>query len=117
MNYALTIEFWEVSSGNSPVVDRIESLPIKAKEKVYWVIKLLRKRGTALMYTKFMTKLEGFDLYELRVLFQGIWYRILFIIKNSIACLLHMFEKEGNRTPIREIKKALVRAELYLATA
>lgn len=115
MNIGLTVEFWEVSTGNSPVVDYIESLPKKPREKVYWVIKLLRRRGAALVRTKLMRKLRGYDLYELIIFFQGVFYRILLVIVETKACLLHMFKKKSNRTPIKEIGIAQKRRELYLA--
>lgn len=116
MEISLKITFWTNSGGNAPVIDDIEALPVKPREKVYWTIKLLKTKGTALMRTEFLNKIEDSDLFELRIRYQKVWYRILLIIHKGIACLLHMFKKKKNKLPLKELKIAQKRAGLYLNT-
>lgn len=51
-------------------------------------------------------------LYELRVKFRGMCYRILFIIKEAICWLLHAIVKKTDKLPPNDIKTALDRAKL-----
>ena len=48
----------------------------------------------------------GEGLWELRRSYQGIFYRILFCVHQREAWLLHAFEKETKKTPLRDLSLA-----------
>lgn len=107
----MTVDFWENPSGRSPVEEFIESLPLKAQKKIVKILELLEKHDTKLMFSGYMKKLKGYDLYELRIVFSKVYYRILFVIIDSACILLHAFTKKSDDTPVREIETALARAK------
>lgn len=103
---SVEVKFWKSSSGKVPVVDSIMNLTEEMQYKVWWKIRRLEIRGAKLVHDgSHMKKLKGYCLYELRIKF----YRILLIIINGTAWLLHMFIKKMRRTPEKEIKIALRR--------
>ncbi|PJE67413.1 type II toxin-antitoxin system RelE/ParE family toxin [Candidatus Shapirobacteria bacterium CG10_big_fil_rev_8_21_14_0_10_40_9] len=117
---AMTVIFWTSTSGKNPVGDFIEgkSTSIKAKKKIIRMLKLLEKYGTRLLYSGYLEKLKGYDLYELRIKFSGVAYRILCFIKEATCWLLHIFKKKSGHTPQRHIDIALERKrELELSLA
>lgn len=109
----MEIEFWETSSGRSPVEEFITELPAKTQEKIVWAIDKLETYGTKLVHEgKLLVKLVGYNLYELRVKINKIFYRILLVFIGTTAWLLHAFKKKTNNTPIKEINTALGRSKL-----
>ena len=111
----MEVEFYCSDAGNNYVGDAIEELPAKAAKKITRVLDRLEKYGAyALMtVTDQCIKLKGYlNLYELRILCEKVWYRIIFTIKKTTCWLLHFFIKKGNKTPEREIKTALARSNV-----
>jgi len=62
-----------------------------------------------LLETQFMDKVKPHDLFDLKLRFNKLWYRILFKIKGQTAWLLHGFTKKSNKIPLKEIEIALRR--------
>lgn len=64
--------------------------------------------------TKFVKSLKE-GLYELRVEVEGIIYRVFFIFdEGNIVVLFHGFKKKTQKTPIKEIEKAIkIKKEYY----
>ena len=108
---AMTVIFWTNTSGRNPVGDFIESesTPIKARKKIIRMLKLLEKYGTKLLHSGYLEKLKGYDLYELRIKFSGVAYRISCFIREATCWLLHIFKKKSGHTPQRHINTALER--------
>ena len=52
-------------------------------------------------------KLQGYDLYEGRVKNIGIFRCIYSYEKENVILVLNVFRKKTNKTPIKEIEKAL----------
>lgn len=48
----------------------------------------------------------GRGLWELRRRYQGVFYRILFCVYRQEVWLLHAFEKETRKAPLRDLKLA-----------
>ena len=48
----------------------------------------------------------GPGLWELRRMYQGVFYRILFCVHQQRAWLLHAFEKETKKTSLRDLELA-----------
>lgn len=53
-------------------------------------------------------KLQGYDLYEMRVKHEGI-YRGIYCFWSGKIMVLSFFKKKTQKTPLREIQKALRR--------
>lgn len=108
----MDVQMWENESGRCPVSEFIEQLPAKTQNKIIWCIDLLEEHGLELLNTKFMSKLHGYELYELRVFFNKVWYRILFPLIGQTFWFVHIFTKKSNETPKYEIDTATNRVAL-----
>ncbi len=108
----MEIEFWCDSSGDSPVIDFIKDLSPKSSVKIYDLFEKIEERGWAFIaYSGMVRKLRD-GLYEFKVRFDRVFYRFIFIIKNSICYILNAFKKKTNKTPNYEINLALRRAKI-----
>ena len=111
------IELYKDTSGNIPVFDFIKSLPAKHQAKVYREIDLLESFGINLSFPH-TSKLEGDKykkLWELRIKSGSDISRIFyFTYINNTFILLHGFVKKSNKTPIRELDKAISYMNDYL---
>lgn len=113
------IEFYETSSGYSNVFDFLESLRIKAhsskdariqyKQAVRY-IQLLEDNGTNLPTD--IVKYLGEDIWELRPGFNRVFF---FYYNNGTYILLHHFRKQSQKTPQREIDKAISEMNDYIS--
>lgn len=112
------IEYYETSSGRSPVGEWFLDLALQSKtnkqakivyEKVYKYVDLLKDHGLKLgyPYIKHITK----NLWELR----PINNRIFFVtIQENKILFLHHFVKKSQKTPQQEIDIALSRYNEYI---
>ena len=92
----------------------LDTLPIKAKTKILYNIRLVE---SGLQDIDIFKKLEGTDLWEFRTLYSGIKYRLLAFYDKDIKALIittHGFIKKTQKTPSKEIKRAeAIRKEYY----
>ena len=111
------IELYEDNSGKVPVLEFIESLPAKHKAKVYREIDLLEHFGINLTYPH-TRKMEGEKykkLWELRIKFGSDISRVFYFAHiNNTFVLLHGFVKKSNKTPSKELNKAIDSMNDYL---
>ena len=103
----MEIRFYTSSSTRNYVGNFIDGLSPKAKKKVFRDLELVEKYGTPFAN---MVKLKGYKMYEIKIKFDKIAYRIFCFVKNSICWLLHMFMKKSNQTPQKELNTAWNRA-------
>jgi phage-related protein len=108
----MNIEYWELNANHTPVLDFIEEQAEAAQAKIQKVTDFFEEQGMRLLNTQYMSKLKGVDLYELKIKWKGLAYRIFAVIKGSIAYLVHAFIKKTENTPMREIKLALARKSI-----
>lgn len=112
------VEFYETADGYSELWEFLEMLEQEAENskdariqyrQIVQCIDLLQKNGTYLgsKITKHITE----NIWELRPGFNRIFY---FYYKNNTFVLLHQFRKKSNKTPKREINKALAERNDYL---
>lgn len=86
----------------------------RAKEEYYLFPREIQKKADLLLaeLNRFGTlkypygrKLKGFDLYEVRVIGDGI-YRLIYTYMEGNIVILTCFKKKTQKTPRREIEKA-----------
>lgn len=101
-----------VEDNQSPVVNFIENQSPKEQAKILREIDLLEEFGLFLGMPH-IKKLKGYnDLWELRIKHSTNIFRILFFnYKEGTFVFLHGFKKKSNKTPKREINKALKRMQ------
>ncbi|MBU3978441.1 type II toxin-antitoxin system RelE/ParE family toxin [Patescibacteria group bacterium] len=117
----MDIKIFSSSSGTFYVKEQMAEIPAKAIKKITGKLELLEKHGMNFVtHAGIMKKLHGYDIYEIVIDFNRIFYRIFCVIRNSTCWLLHMIFKKSNKTPLHEIKVALQRSrelDLQLAFA
>lgn len=89
---------YETSTGRSPVLDYVESVPKFDQAKIVRTIDLLSSCGFALLGTPYVKKLRG-DLFELRIGGGRDHRIILFHWNGNGFVLLHAFAKQTDKTP------------------
>ena len=113
-----TIEFYEKADGNSEIWNFLEKLRKKAAtnkdariqyRQIVLHIQLLEKNGTYL--PKNITKHITDNIWELRPGNNRIFY---FFYHDNTFVLLHSFRKKTQKTPRREIEKAISERDDYL---
>lgn len=107
------LEFYVTGRGESPVEDDIARFPKKAGAKIFRWLDLLERFGLGNLRDS-ITKLEGYDLFELKILHAGSYYRVFFYpYEGRRLVLLHVFSKKSKETPRREIETAMRRKQDY----
>ncbi|GMQ60696.1 type II toxin-antitoxin system RelE/ParE family toxin [Vallitalea sediminicola] len=100
------IKFFQSDNGKEPVREFLDSLDTKMKAKALREITLLRDNGQELRepHCKYIDK----GIFELRIKFSSNISRIyyFFYVNNNII-LTHGFIKKTQKTPPREIEKAI----------
>lgn len=89
----------------------LESLSEKDVLKVQYVVSLLASEER--LPKKFIKFLRD-GLFELRIAFEGNAFRVFFIFdQGNIVVLFNGFSKKSQKTPRKEIEKALKLKEAY----
>ena len=103
------IKYYAIDN-KSPVVEFIKEQSPKHRAKILREIDLLEEFGLFLGMPH-IKKLKNYnDLWELRIKHSSNIFRILFLNhKEGTFILLHAFKKKSDKTPQREINKALNR--------
>ncbi len=106
------IRFYE-ENGKAPVLDWIMKFTDKAQIKCLGRIELLKEKGNKLRRP--YTDLIRDNIYELRIIYSGNQYRILYSFDGiDIIVLTHSFLKKTKTVPSKDINKAIKRMEKYL---
>ncbi len=110
------VEYYKKENGDIPVLDYLLSLDAKIRAKAFSEIELLEKHGSRLRepYVKPIKGAKYKDIFELRVKFaSGISRIFYFTYHKKIFVLLHGFTKKTEKTPQRELERALRFKEDY----
>ena len=107
MNTDYQIKYYKNSQNNrEPVKEFIDSQNFKVQEKIFVYLELLQENEGRLNYP-YSSHIKD-KIWELRIDFAKNCYRIFyFIFINKEIILLHAFLKKTNKTPRREIQKAI----------
>lgn len=92
----------------------VNDLPLKAQNKIAYNI---RRLESGIMDKELFKKLDGSDIWELRTLFNGTYYRLFSFWdteRRAIVIATHGIVKKTQKTPAKEITKAeLIRKEYF----
>ena len=92
--------------------DFIKSLNKDVREKIDYVLDMLKR--VKRLNPKFIKHIKD-GLFELRIEWEGNIYRVFFVFDEGIIVVLfNGFQKKSQKTPIKEIEKALrIKKEYY----
>lgn len=108
-----TVQFYRKGDGACPVEAFLDALPSKSAAKVVAVFKLIEQQPT--LSNRFLRKLKGTELFEVRVLSMKQAYRFpCFFAGDTVVVLTHGFDKKTQKTPKAEIRRAERYREDYL---
>jgi len=89
----------------------METLTEKEQEKIQYGLLLLKTQN--LISTKFVKPIRD-GLFELRTEYSGNIYRVFFIFdEGNVVVLFNGFQKKSQKTPAKEIERALKIKEAY----
>lgn len=89
----------------------MEGLEENVQEKIHYALLLLKIQDR--ISTKFVKYIKD-GLFELRIEYHGNIYRVFFIFDaGDIVVLFNGFQKKSQKTPNKEIEKALKIKEVY----
>jgi phage-related protein len=93
--------------------DFLSVQPEKVKRKIFKILNLVEEQKQ--IPSKYIKHIEGTDgLYETRFsLRSNIWRVFCFFDHGYLVILLNGFQKKSQKTPINEIKKALLLKQEY----
>ncbi len=98
--------------GSSPLMDWLDTLPQKVQDKCIARIERLAERGYELRRPEADLLRDG--VYELRLGFQGVNYRMLYFFHKQRAVMSHGLTKE-RRVPDTQIDRAVERKARFAA--
>ena len=91
----------------------MQTLDKKVQRKIDYVLQLLKMQER--LSTKFVKALKD-GLFELQIEYEGNIFRVFFIFdEGQIVVLFNGFQKKTDKTPQKEIEKALKIKEAYYA--
>ena len=104
----------EIITYDSYYDDFIATVSSEVKKKIHYVFDLLCTR--ARVSKKFVEHIRDgiYEIYEIRIEYEGNIYRIFFIFdKGRIVVLFNGFQKKTQKTPENEIQKAIKIRKAY----
>jgi len=102
--------FFADNDGSAPLLTWIDNLPSKVQDKCIVKIERLAEMGHELRRPEADLLRDG--IYELRIAFRSIQYRILYFFHEDMAIISHGLKKESE-VPGRDIELALKRKEEF----
>lgn len=105
-----TVILFAETDGAAPLLNWLDGLPSKVQDKCYVKIERLEEMGYELRCPEADLLRNG--IYELRVAFRSIQYRILYFFHGNMAVISHGLIKESE-VPNKDIETALKRMEMF----
>ena len=110
----IPVVLYQEDNGACPLLDWLDSLPRKARDKCVVRIERLMELGHALRRPEADYLRDG--IYELRAKHSGINYRMLYFFHDRAAVVLsHGIMKQASEVPLREIELAMRRKRAFTA--
>ncbi len=108
-----TVVLYREEDGSCPFLNWYGELPVKAQAKCLLRLERLRELGHELRRPEADYLRDG--IYELRVRFQHVHFRILYFFHGTVAAVVsHGIAKEG-ALPAKEIDRAIQRKRRFEA--
>jgi len=108
------IFFYKTELGRCPVEEFLISLPAKERQKVAYVLKIV-KEFDSVPVQYFKKLIDTDEIWEVRIGFSGNIYRLLcFFVEKDRLILTNGFRKKAQKTPKKEILLAEQRKRDYL---
>ena len=108
-----TIKFYRTAAGRVPIEEFLDSLSDKVVQKIIAVIELVETER--IVPARFFKKLTDTELYECRVRWDSNIYRLFcFFDRNNTVVITNGFTKKTQKTPQREIDRAIRYRSDYL---
>jgi phage-related protein len=102
---------WKVVTLDKTVDAEIEALPNDQKAKFFWISKLIQEHGLERVREPYVKHLES-GLWEIRMKGRDGISRALYVVtKPKRVVVLRVFVKKSQKTPRKEIRLALTKAE------
>lgn len=105
------VVFYKEDNESVPLIDWLDSIPAKVRDKCIVRLERLELLGHELRRPEADVLRDG--IYELRVGFQGVNYRMLYFFHGNVAAVVsHGLTKERTVPPV-EIDRAIRRKQLF----
>lgn len=109
----MKIEFYETSSGRSPITDFFDKQPKRDQAVILAVLQDIVDEGYGAKGCQFR-QLQG-KLWELKIKAPSGGYRLLYVTLNKdLLFVLHSFKKKTQKTPKKELDVARKRLKEIL---
>lgn len=102
---------WTVETLNDVVDTELDALPNDQRAKFFWIAKLIQEHGLQEVREPYVKHLEQ-GLWEIRMKGRDGISRALYVVEQpKRVVVVRVFVKKTQKTPRKEIKLALKRAE------
>ena len=105
------IKLFAEEDGGCPLLEWMDTLPVKAQDKCIVKVERLKEMGHELRRPE--TDFLRDKIHELRAALRGIQYRMLYFFHNKKGIISHGLIKTGDKVPSKEINLAVNRKEKY----
>lgn len=102
---------WNIETLDETVDAELDALPTDQRAKFLWIAELIQSHGLENVREPYVKHLEK-ELWEIRVKGRDGISRVLYVVrKPKRLVVVRIFAKKTQKTPRKEIKLALKRAE------
>lgn len=110
----LRVKYYETEIGRAVAKEWLEGIDEGARVKLVHLLKRLEVQGPLIGqdYPDYFSPL-GDGLFEIRLYYRNIWYRLIYFYDKKRAIVCHGFIKKTNKTPANERQTALNRMKDY----
>lgn len=110
----LRVKYYETEKGKAPAKEWLDEITEGAKVKLVDLLKRLEDKGplVAKHYPNYFSPL-GDGLFEIRLFFRDIWYRLIYFYDKKGVVVCHGFIKKTNKAPANERQIARDRMKDY----
>lgn len=104
-----------MKNDDCPIFDFLKTLPKKDRAKILREIEMLQEFGLSLGMPHIKKMKNGDDIWELRIKQSSNSYRVFyFTLKDKQFVMLNAFQKKTQKTPKRELERAIKYKNDYL---
>ena len=102
---------WTIETLSEDIDAELEALPNDQKAKFFWIVNLIQEHGLERVREPYVKHLEK-GIWEIRIKGRDGISRALYVVKQpKRVVVVRVFVKKTQKTPRKEIKLALKRAE------